>query len=197
MHVRTLCYRRSYILFAALLVCSGARAQQKIAVHLDPAQTEIRWTLGDVLHTVHGSFKLKGGLLTLDPVTGTAQGEILVDADSGDSGSKKRDDLMKKNQLETGKYPQVIFHPEKFSGNLPGSGTGDLAVSGMFNIHGVDHPLTLHCKVQVAGNKVTATTHFVVPYVEWGMKNPSTMMLRVSRQVDVDVTAHGYEEPAR
>jgi hypothetical protein len=39
-----------------------------------------------------------------------------------------------------------------------------------------------------------ATTHFVVPYVEWGMKNPSNLLLRVDKRVDVDVIAKGTAE---
>jgi hypothetical protein len=41
--------------------------------------------------------------------------------------------------------------------------------------------------VDAAGGHYTATAHFVVPYVKWGMKNPSTFVLRVSEKVDIDV----------
>jgi hypothetical protein len=30
-----------------------------------------------------------------------------------------------------------------------------------------------------------------MPYVKWGMKNPSTLLLRVSDQVEIDVHASG------
>ena len=32
------------------------------SIELDPARTSIAFTLGDVLHTVHGTFKLKRGV---------------------------------------------------------------------------------------------------------------------------------------
>jgi polyisoprenoid-binding protein YceI len=120
-----------------------------------------------------------------------------VDADSGESGNRTRDNLMKKNQLETARYPQVIFHPERFTGSLTPGSAANLTVGGMFNIHGSDHPLTLNFKIQIDGNKVTATTHFVVPYVAWGMKDPSTLMLRVAKEVHVDVTARGWMEEGK
>jgi hypothetical protein len=30
-----------------------------------------------------------------------------------------------------------------------------------------------------------------VPYASWGMKNPSTLFLKVSESVDIDLTAAG------
>ena len=37
----------------------------------------------------------------------------------------------------------------------------------------------------------TAASHFAVPYVKWGMKNPSTFILRVDQSVDIEVQASG------
>jgi hypothetical protein len=38
---------------------------------------------------------------------------------------------------------------------------------------------------------VEATTTFVVPYVEWGLHDPSMMVLRVAKTVGVTVQAKG------
>jgi polyisoprenoid-binding protein YceI len=167
---------------------------QKLTVHLDPAQTEIHWTLTDTLHTVHGTFKLKGGMMTFDPKTGMAEGEMLVDADSGDSGWAQRDKAMKKNVLETSRYPMVSFHPAKVAGEPKSGNIQDVTVDGTFNIHGADHPLRMGVKVQMDGDRMIAITHFVVPYVDWGLKDPSTFMLKAGKQVSIDVVAHGTIE---
>ena len=192
--------RSSYILMIVFFALSAmqsfaqqssAQSEKEIAVHLDPAQTQIRWTLGSTLHTVHGTFNLKGGVLTFDPATGVAEGEILVDAASGQSGNKSRDHKMQREVLESGKYPQMFFHATKISGSLKQGVTQDVVMEGTLNIHGADHPLTLHVQVQLAGHRITAVTHFSVPYVAWGMKDPGTMLLRVKKQVEVEIVSHG------
>ena len=37
----------------------------------------------------------------------------------------------------------------------------------------------------------TATVHFTIPYAKWGMKNPSTLFLRVNDSVEIDLVAAG------
>jgi polyisoprenoid-binding protein YceI len=203
-------YAASRVLCGILLLafCAGAPAQtrpaqaepaqaaapQKVTVHLNPANSEIRWTLSDPLHTVHGTFALKGGLITFDPQTGVAQGEVLVDVASGESGSHARDLRMQKDVLESAKFPQAIFHPEKVAGSIRSGTLQNVTVTGTFTIHGGDHPLQLAMGIQITGKDVVATTHFVVPYVAWGMKDPSNFMLHVQKQVDVDVVAKGSVE---
>jgi hypothetical protein len=187
--------RIRFAVFAVLFIALGQFGHaQKVTVHLDPAQTEIKWTLTDTLHVVHGTFSLKSGVMMFDPKTGIAEGEILVDAASGASGNSMRDNSMKKKVLETEKYPAVFFHPAKVAGEPKPGNLQDMTIDGTFNIHGADHALRMGVKVQMDGDKVTATTHFVVPFVDWGMKDPSNFVLKVGKQVDVDVVAHGTIE---
>jgi polyisoprenoid-binding protein YceI len=192
-------FRKYRNLFVAAVLCAaeiaGAQsAAPKITVHLDPDKTEIHWTLHDVLHTVHGTFRSKGGLMTFDPGTGAAEGEFLVDVATGESGNDTRDGKMQNEVLESKKYPQAFFHPVKVSGGLKAGSTQNVTIGGTFNIHGVDHPLTLQIAVQLNGKDATATTHFTIPYVAWGMKDESTFVLKVDKEVTVDITARGTVE---
>lgn len=183
------------VLLFALAPAAWAQADShKIAVHLDPQKTQIRWTLKTVLHTVHGTFQLKGGALMLDPATGTADGQILVDLATGQSGNVSRDKKMQREVLESQRYPDAFFHPMKFSGTLGSGQVENVTVDGTFNIHGQDHPLTMNVQIQRDGQQATAKTHFVIPYVDWGMKDESTLMLRVDKHVEVDVTAYATLE---
>jgi polyisoprenoid-binding protein YceI len=172
------------------LLCSGALAvaEQKTFT-LDPAQTKVDFTLGDVLHTVQGSFRLKQGTIQLDDTTGQASGMLVVDATSGDSGNKSRDKKMHKEILESEKYPDIVFTPQHFSGVLPSQGKSQLIVEGVFNIHGQAHPMTLTVDAELNHGDASALTSFLVPYAKWGMKNPSTFILRVSDKVEISIHA--------
>ncbi len=55
----------------------------------------------------------------------------------------------------------------------------------------IDHAMTLTFLVQTKGNSLSARAHIVIPYVEWGLKNPSTFLLHVSDKVEVDVSGVG------
>ncbi len=170
-----------------LSLVATASAEQK-TFELDPAQTKVAFTLGDVLHTVHGTFKLKRGAIHFDDATGQASGELVVDATSGDSGSKARDGKMHKEILESQKFPEIIFVPQKFKGALATAGKSHLDVDGQFTIHGEAHAMTLAIDADF-GNGTTADTSFDVPYVKWGMKNPSTFILRVNDKVQISIHA--------
>jgi polyisoprenoid-binding protein YceI len=181
-------------LTAQFLVAAAHAQTPKVTVSLDPAATAIHWTLSGNTHTTHGTFRLKGGQIVFDPATGEAQGEVLVDLTTGESGNSSRDSRMQADVLESAKYPQASFHPTRIVGVVKAGATQTLNAEGTFTIHGADHRLELKIQVKVDGNRATATTHFSVPYVAWGMKDPSTFLLRVGKEVAVDVVAEGTVE---
>ncbi len=179
-----------------LAIAGVASAAQSVAFQLDPQHTTINFTLGDALHTVHGTFRLKQGSLRLDrssgdPASGKLTGEIIVDAKSGESGSGMRDHKMHREVLESDRYPEIAFRPDRVDGTVALYGKSSVRVHGIFTIHGSDHELTVPAEVEVFPDHWTATLHFAVPYANWGMKNPSTFFLRVSESVDIDLTTVG------
>jgi polyisoprenoid-binding protein YceI len=171
-----------------VLFATAAQAEE-MSLQFDPAQTRVEWTLGDMLHTVHGTFKLKRGNIRFDPATGNASGELIVDAASGESGSGARDSRMHKNILESQKYPDIVFRPQHVDGKIAPEGSSQVQVHGVFDIHGAPHEITVPAQVEMSGGRVTADLTFPVPYVKWGLKNPSTLLLRVDEKVDIRVRA--------
>jgi hypothetical protein len=62
-------------------------------------------------------------------------------------------------------------------------------------LHGSAHTLTVPMQLHIDGNRCTAKTHFIVPYVQWGMKDPSTFVLRVAKEVSIDLVLVGQISP--
>lgn len=171
-------------------------AAQPVQVTFDRAKTHIDWTLGDVLHTVQGTFQLKSGAILFDPKTGEASGQIVVDAASGNSGNGTRDGKMKKEVLETARYPDIVFAAKHVSGFVSGQETLTIQVAGNFTIHGSTHDLTMTLPIVVKNTAFEAHAKFDVPYVNWGMKDPSTLFLKVDKSVQISIAAAGVLQPA-
>jgi polyisoprenoid-binding protein YceI len=163
----------------------------EIVLTLDPAQSTVHWTVDSTLHMVHGTFALKSGTVHFDPETGKAGGEIVVVATSGESGNNSRDARMHKEILETSKYPDVIFRPTQIQGKVGQSGASDLRLDGIFSIHGADHNLTALLHVELTGDRWRGTGKFEVPYVKWGIKDPSNFLLKVKPVVNVELEMSG------
>jgi len=189
---RVLALQSLVLLSAATLFATA----QTTTFHLDPAETSVKFTVGDVLHTVHGTFKLDHGWLQFEPSSGKISGEIVVDAKSGGSGSGMRDRKMHKEVLESEKYPEISFRPDRIEGTVADQGKSSVKVHGMFRIHGVDREIDVPAEVEMLSGRWTATVHFTVPYAKWGMKNPSTLFLRVDDSVQIDLALAGSAQPA-
>lgn len=178
-----------------LVAFAVSAAAQQTTFQLDPAQTTVKFTLGDVLHTVHGTFHLKHGALQFESASGKLSGEIVVDARSGESGSGMRDRKMHKEILESEQYPEIAFRPDKIEGTVASQGESSVKVHGMFSIHGVDREIMVPAEVEMSADHWAATVHFTIPYAKWGMKNPSTLFLRVNDTVEIDLVAAGSVVP--
>ena len=172
-------------------LCAGIASGS--VIHLDPAKSNIEFTLADVLHTVHGSFRLKSGVVNFDVENKAISGLIVVDAASGNSGSSLRDGRMKRTYLEVQRYPEITFAPTRFEGTPDPSGAA-MTVMGRFTLHGENHALSIPMHIKISGSEVSATGDFSVPYVAWGIKNPSTLFLRVNEKVQIHVSVTGSIE---
>src|ERR1700689_5861599 len=121
-----------------LFAFAASAAAQRLSFQLEPSQTAVKFTLGDVLHTVHGTFRLKRGGLQLEADSGKLSGEMVVDATSGESGSGMRDRKMHKEILESERYPEIAFRPDRIEGPVASQGKSSVKAHGMLSIHGDD-----------------------------------------------------------
>jgi polyisoprenoid-binding protein YceI len=182
---------RSKNMLLALAVLALPAFGADYSLDLKPENTKVQWTLGDVLHTVHGTFRLKQGKIDFDTETGKASGQVVVDVASGNSGSEARDSRMHSNVLESAKYPEAIFVPVRVEGTLSVPGTSNVKVHGTFTIHGASHEMAIDVQATVAADQIRATMSFDIPYVAWGMKDPSNFMLKVNKTVQLSIEAAG------
>jgi polyisoprenoid-binding protein YceI len=176
---------------AALVLAVVPTSAQQAALEIDPARTTVHYTLSTSLHTVHGTFKLKSGKADLDLSTGKASGLIVIDAASGESGNNGRDSKMHKEILESQKYPEIRFTPGEVEGHVEMQGDSQVEVKGTFSLHGQDHEFVIPAAVHIAGSELTLDMSFSIPYIKWGLKNPSTFILRASDRVELSIHAIG------
>jgi polyisoprenoid-binding protein YceI len=179
------------VLTATLTSAALAQQPDKYHLHLDPATTEVHYTLKDTVHTVKGTFHLTSGDIVFSPGSGQAHGQFSVNTGSGASGNDTRDGRMKRDFLEVPKFPVATFDAQKVTGYNPSADNQTISVDGTMTLHGAGHPLTLTFAVTRNGTEATATTHFVIPYVAWGIKDPSIPFIKVEKEVAMDIVAKG------
>ena len=168
-----------------------AAASSELSLVVDPDQSKVHWTVDSTLHAVHGTFALKGGTLHFDLDTGKAAGEIIVLATSGDSGNSSRDEKMHKVVLESAKYPDTLFRPTQVEGKVSASGSSDVKLHGVFVLHGSEHELIVPVHAEMSNGTWKGETKFEVPYIRWGLKDPSNWLLKVKPAVQVDLDLAG------
>jgi polyisoprenoid-binding protein YceI len=87
------------------------------------------------------------------------------------------------------KFAEIKFTANQVKGTVAPQGASKMEVSGQFGLHGMERGFMLPIDVQADGQKLQLSSHFVIPYVQWGVKNPSTFILRVSDKVTIDIHA--------
>jgi polyisoprenoid-binding protein YceI len=179
-----------------LLVMSGlsfaaSAAAQTLTFDLDPQATRLTFGFGATLHSVDGTIRVSTGKIQLDVATGKSSGEIVIDMTSAQTGNERRDKKMHEKILETARYPQAVFHVERVDGELHREGRSEIQLHGTLDFHGTSHVIALPVVAMAKADQVTASGMLTIPYVEWGLTDPSVFLLRVEKEVKVEVHAVG------
>jgi polyisoprenoid-binding protein YceI len=177
--------------FASRAASASSAATRLGVIKLDPSKTLVEFRLGGSLHSTHGKFQLRTGMIKADSASGKAEGMIVVDAASGDSGDSIRDHRMKDSVLEAEKFPEITFSARHIEGHLDRGGGFQVKLEGVLKLHGAEHKIVIDARGTLIDDNLVATAHFSVPYVEWGLKDPSLLFLTVDKQVDIDIATTG------
>lgn len=182
---------------ASTALSSAPAVTAPVSLLLDPAQSKVHFTVPTTLHAVHGTFDVTRGVMDFDPNSGKATGEIIVNARSGESGNNSRDNRMHKEILETAKFPEAVFRPTQVEGPVSATGPCEIKVHGTFSVHGSEHDVIAQVHAELAGQTWKGTGKFDVPYVQWGIKDPSNFLLKVNHVVSVEIEMAGSLQPAK
>jgi len=156
-----------------------------------PDASSVAFSLGGSDHSTHGSFQVKDGSIDFDRAVGTISGSVDVTAGSGNSGNQSRDKKMTNGVLDATHFADVTFVPHSYQGTIAPTGDSTIQVTGIFTLHGTPHEITVPMQIHIDGVHCVAKAHFTVPYVSWGLKDPSIFILKVSKEVDIDLTLVG------
>ena len=185
------------LLFLALPLSLAATAfAQHETFTVSPDASRVGFALNGTGHHVEGVFHVQDGTIQFDPAAQTISGSIVVAANSGNSSDSGRDKKMNSEVLNSDKFTEITFVPKSYTGKLAATGDSTIQVSGVFTLHGSSHDITVPMQVHIAGSSLEAKGQFVVPYVKWGLKDPSIFILKVAKQVDIDLDLKGGITPA-
>src|SRR5580704_10448452 len=84
---------RSILATTILLLAPAVFARHRV-FDVDPEASAVSFSLGDVLHSVHGTFRVHKGSIDFDSVASKISGSVDVAAGSGKSGNDTRDRKM-------------------------------------------------------------------------------------------------------
>jgi polyisoprenoid-binding protein YceI len=185
----TCCVRIATLAVLVLLPAASTATERSLV--LDPSASEVTFTLETTFHEVHGKMGAVAGTLRFDPDTGAASGEITVDARRADTGNRERDETMHAEVLETALFPTIRFRVERVEGTLVDPGRGELRLVGVLDLHGADHPMTIPVATEIAEGRVRGELELSIPYVEWGLHDPSFFVARAAKTVDARIRAEG------
>ncbi len=184
------------ILFVLPLVLAPGAFAQHQTFTVNPDASQVSFFLGGSDHGTHGTFHVQSGMVDFDRSMPKISGSIVVAAGSGDTGNKSRDHKMTTEVLDAAHFSEVTFAPQSYQGTILASGDSNIQVTGIFTLHGMPHTVTVPMQIHIDAATCTAKTHFTVPYVKWGLKDPSIFILKVAKEVDVDLVLTGRINPA-
>ena len=182
---------KSFAVLAVAAILGPAALAQHQTFVVNPDASEIKMKLNTTHEVVNGTFHIQSGSIEFDRSAPKMSGSVTVLAGSGKTGNDSRDKKMNKDILKVDQYTTVSFAPKTYTGTIAPSGDSTIQVSGVFTLLSNPHDLTIPMQIHIDGSKATAKGQFIVPYVRWGLKNPSFLIWKAENDVAIDLNLVG------
>jgi hypothetical protein len=182
---------KSLTVVALALIFAPAALAQHQTFAVNPDTSEVKMKLNTTHEVVDGTFHIQSGSINFDRTASHISGIVIVAAGSGKTGNDSRDKKMNKDILKVDQFATVSFAPKSYNGTIAASGDSTIQVSGVFTLLGTAHDMTIPMQIHIDGSKATARAQFVVPYVQWGLKNPSFLIWKADNDVAIDLNLVG------
>jgi polyisoprenoid-binding protein YceI len=182
---------KSFAVLALAVILGPAALAQHQTFAVNPDASEVKMKLNTTHEVVNGTFHIQSGSINFDRTASHISGIVIVAAGSGKTGNDSRDKKMNKDILKVDQFATVSFTPKAYNGTIAASGDSTIQLSGVFTLLGTAHDLTIPMQIHIDGSKATAKAQFVIPYVQWGLKNPSFMFWKAGNDVAIDLNLVG------
>jgi polyisoprenoid-binding protein YceI len=178
-----------------------------VRLSLLPGQSTASYVVGEQLagralpNDAVGTTSGVAGTLVIGADGAVAPGsKITVDLTTLRSDESRRDNFVKSNVLQTGKYPIAEFVPTAVEGlaqPLPASGQVDFTLTGDLTVHGATRPVTWDVVAEVDGSQVSGTALTTMTFADFGMTAPKVgPVLRVDEELLLQLDFQAERAPA-
>ncbi len=132
------------------------------------------------------TYFLKG---ILNPSTQTFAFQVEVTSLKGFNSALQQEHFYE-NYMETEEYPTAEFSGkivEKIDFNKNGIYT--IRAKGILNIHGVTQERIINCQLNIADNKITVTSDFIVNLADHNITIPKLVYQKIAEEIKVTIKA--------
>jgi polyisoprenoid-binding protein YceI len=188
---------RPYLLAVTLLLATTSHpvSGESRRLAIQSTDSRVTFVVDATLHKVHGRVELVDSELRFDPETGDIEGQLLIDATSADTGNKKRDRKMHASVLRSSEHPTIVLETRNTEGLWLPDDASSLILHASLRLLDVDHDVSIPLTVTADESGLRVEGSFVIPYVAWGLENPSRFMLRVGKEVEIQFDLRGSLSP--
>lgn len=166
--------------------------------------SRIQFVSDATLETITGVTSNVTGTLHIDPANvAGATGRVAVRTDSIRTGIDLRDEHLRSDTwLNAARFPEIVFQLSRIEGAtaLAPNQTVNATVRGRFTLHGVTRDVTARAQLRyvpvtddmrtnhITGDTVRVQANFQVRMSDYGVSIPSIVQLKVSNEIEVNVT---------